>query len=201
MGNIVDDIRANEDTFADRPFNEVDSLALAQLSYARMPVNVPRLDAEATDVDLAMVGVRDLLRAECYDDMFGKVWSPSMNVDLLRAMCESPRWRDLRVGGYVDEFDPETTKQFSACVFDVGDGSSYVAFRGTDSTIVGWKEDFAMSSGRRAGVRRAVSGRHRGAPGRPAHGRRPFQRRQSGGVCGSKRACRGAGAPYRRVLP
>ena len=123
MGNIIDDIRANEDTFADRPFNEVDSLALAQLSYARMPVNVPRLDAEATDVDLAMVGVRDLLRAECYDDMFGKVWSPSMNVDLLRAMCESPRWRDLRVGGYVDEFDPETTKQFSACVFDVGDGS------------------------------------------------------------------------------
>ena len=145
MGNIIDDIRANEDTFADRPFNEVDSLALAQLSYARMPVNVPRLDAEATDVDLAMVGVRDLLRAECYDDMFGKVWSPSMNVDLLRAMCESPRWRDLRVGGYVDEFDPETTKQFSACVFDVGDGSSYVAFRGTDSTIVGWKEDFAMA--------------------------------------------------------
>ena len=145
MGNIVDDIRANEDTFADRPFNEVDSLALAQLSYARMPVNVPRLDAEATDVDLAMVSVRDLLRAECYDDMFGKVWSPSMNVDLLRAMCESPRWRDLRVGGYVDEFDPETTKQFSACVFDVGDGSSYVAFRGTDSTIVGWKEDFAMA--------------------------------------------------------
>ena len=145
MGNIVDDIRANEDTFADRPFNEVDSLALAQLSYARMPVNVPRPDAEATDVDLAMVGVRDLLRAECYDDMFGKVWSPSMNVDLLRAMCESPRWRDLRVGGYVDEFDPETTKQFSTCVFDVGDGSSYVAFRGTDSTIVGWKEDFAMA--------------------------------------------------------
>ena len=39
MGNIIDDIRANEDTFADRPFNEVDSLALAQLSYARMPVN------------------------------------------------------------------------------------------------------------------------------------------------------------------
>ena len=62
MGNIIDDIRANEDTFADRPFNEVDSLALAQLSYARMPVNVPRLDAEATDVDLAMAAnvVHDL---------------------------------------------------------------------------------------------------------------------------------------------
>ena len=93
----------------------------------------------------AMVPLRDMLRAECYDDMFGKVWSPPMNVDLLRAMCESPRWRKLRVGEYVDEFDPETTKQFSACTFDLGDGALYVAYRGTDSSVVGWKEDFAMA--------------------------------------------------------
>ncbi|KFI91996.1 putative hydrolase or acyl transferase [Bifidobacterium scardovii] len=92
-----------------------------------------------------MVPLRDMLRAECYDDMFGKVWSPPMNVDLLRAMCESPRWRKLRVGEYVDEFDPETTKQFSACTFDLGDGALYVAYRGTDSSVVGWKEDFAMA--------------------------------------------------------
>ena len=68
-----------------------------------------------------------------------------MNVDLLRAMSESPRWRNLRVGAYVDEFDAETTKQFSACVFELGNGTLYVAFRGTDSSIVGWKEDFMMA--------------------------------------------------------
>lgn len=151
MGNITDDIRVNFDIFAQRPFNETDSLALSQLAYAHMPSNVPchrdvsdglRDDCTQT---ITTVPIRDLLRAECYDDMFGKVWSPSMNVDLLRAMCENPRWRHTRVGEYVNEFDPDTTKQFSACVFDLGNGTLYVAYRGTDSSIIGWKEDFAMA--------------------------------------------------------
>lgn len=113
MGNITDDIRQHFDTFAELPFTEADSLALSQLAYARMPDNVPRYheNAETADGMIATVPIHDLLRAECYDDMFGKVWSPSMNVDLLRAMSESPRWRNLRVGAYVDEFDAETTKQ------------------------------------------------------------------------------------------
>lgn len=153
MGNITDDIRADLEDFDTRPFGETDSLALSQLAYARMPDNVPRHREPTDDAGDggrapgagAMVPLRDMLRAECYDDMFGKVWSPPMNVDLLRAMCESPRWRKLRVGEYVDEFDPETTKQFSACTFDLGDGALYVAYRGTDSSVVGWKEDFAMA--------------------------------------------------------
>ncbi|KAB7788351.1 DUF2974 domain-containing protein [Bifidobacterium cebidarum] len=153
MGNITDDIREHFDTFAKLPFNETDSLALAQLAYARMPDNVPRYQMNpeaataAVQSSIQMVSIRDLLRAECYDAMFGKVWSPDMNVDLLRAMCESPRWRSLHVGEYVDEFDPETTKQFSACAFALGDGANtlYVSFRGTDSSIVGWKEDFTMA--------------------------------------------------------
>lgn len=148
MGSMLDGIRSDFRTFGERPFNEVDSLVLAQLAYARMPDNVPRM-ADGADEPAASplptVGVRGLLRAECYDAMFGRVWESAMNVDLLRAMCENPRWRDLRVGGYVSEFEPEETKQFSACAFEVGDGSLYVAFRGTDSSIVGWREDFMMA--------------------------------------------------------
>lgn len=80
MGNITDDIRQHFDTFAELPFTEADSLALSQLAYARMPDNVPRYheNAETADGMIATVPIHDLLRAECYDDMFGKVWSPSM---------------------------------------------------------------------------------------------------------------------------
>jgi len=154
MGNAIDDLRTRFVTLDEDPFNEVDSLVLSQLAYACMPGNMPRWDgggaddAGGDDADSAaipMVPVRDMLRAECYDAMFGRVWSPQLNVDLLRAVCENPRWRALRVGAYVDEFDAASTKQFSACVFDVGDGALYVAFRGTDSSIVGWKEDFTMA--------------------------------------------------------
>ena len=77
MGNITDDIRQHFDTFAELPFTEADSLALSQLAYARMPDNVPRYheNAETADGMIATVPIHDLLRAECYDDMFGKVWS------------------------------------------------------------------------------------------------------------------------------
>ena len=75
MGNITDNIRQHFDTFAELPFTEADSLALSQLAYARMPDNVPRYheNAETADGMIATVPIHDLLRAECYDDMFGKV--------------------------------------------------------------------------------------------------------------------------------
>ncbi|MBW3088269.1 DUF2974 domain-containing protein [Bifidobacterium sp. 82T24] len=139
MGNIIDDIRSSFDDFEKRPFNETDSLVLSQLAYAHMPVVVPHYPARG------MVLLQTLLRSECYEAMFEHVWSPQMNVDLVRAMCESPRWRNVRVGGYMSESDPESAKQFSATTFDLGNGLLYVAFRGTDSSIVGWKEDFMMA--------------------------------------------------------
>ncbi|KAA8822059.1 DUF2974 domain-containing protein [Bifidobacterium vespertilionis] len=139
MGNITDDIRNDFAVFADRPFNEVDSLALSQLAYARMPQDVPRHPSAN------MVPLHTLLRAEAYDAIFGSIWSPQMNVELIRAMSESPRWRHIRIGGYVDEYDADEAMQFSACTFDLGDGRLYIAFRGTDGSIMGWKEDFMMA--------------------------------------------------------
>ncbi|KAB8291500.1 Mbeg1-like protein [Bifidobacterium avesanii] len=139
MGNITEDIRVNFKDFDACAFNEVDGLALAQLAYVHMPDCVPRHPSRGT------VPLRALLRAEDYGAMCGSIWSPAMNVDLIRAMAESPRWRGVRVGGYADDTDPGSAMQFSASVFDLGDGVLVVAFRGTDSTIVGWKEDFMMA--------------------------------------------------------
>ena len=139
MGNITDDIRTNFSCFSDRPFNDVDGLVLSQLSYVHMPDDVPRSDSRK------FVPCNALLRAEDYNSMCGSIWSPSMNIDLIRAVSESPRWRDARLGGYEDVTDIETSMQFSACIFSLGNGVLVVAFRGTDSTIVGWKEDFMMA--------------------------------------------------------
>ncbi|MBT1177992.1 DUF2974 domain-containing protein [Bifidobacterium callimiconis] len=151
MGNVIDDMRSSFDDFGMRAFNEVDSLVLSQLAYARMPAVVPHYPS------FSMVPLQSLLRAESYDAMFNRVWSPQANVELVRAMCENPRWRDVRVGGYVSESDPETAKQFSASTFDLGDGLLYIAFRGTDSSIVGWKEDFMMAFRRPVAAQEAAA--------------------------------------------
>ena len=67
MGNVVDYVRREFHGFAELPFGDVDSLVLAELSYMRLSGLVPAF-GEARSV--ATVPIRELLRAENYDDMF-----------------------------------------------------------------------------------------------------------------------------------
>ena len=86
-----------------------------------------------------------MLRAEEFDNMFGSTWDPEGSRDLLFAVCASPRFRDARLTEFRFKTARSAEEQFAAMTFILPDGSSYVAFRGTDSTIVGWKEDFNMT--------------------------------------------------------
>lgn len=64
---------------------------------------------------------------------------------LLRAMAQSPRFRDIQLTFYRSLLIPEEQAQFAAISFLLPDGSAFLSFRGTDMTLVGWKEDFNMS--------------------------------------------------------
>ena len=89
--------------------------------------------------------VRELLRAECYRDMIDDLWDPEGSRALLEAVAASPRYRGVHVCGYRVVSDVVATEQFAAMAFRFPAGFSYLSFRGTDSTIVGWKEDFNMA--------------------------------------------------------
>lgn len=145
MGNVVDYVRREFRGFGELAFSNVDSLVLSELSYMRLLGLVPAF-GEAKSV--ATVPIRELLRAESYDEMFVSN-SSEMNdyrLSILRAVCESPRFRGLRVGEYAERLDEDEQQQFAAMTFDLGaDFGLYVAFRGTDGTLVGWKEDFNMA--------------------------------------------------------
>lgn len=67
MGNVVDYVRREFRGFGELAFSNVDSLVLSELSYMRLPGLVPAF-GEAKSV--ATVPIRDLLRAESYDEMF-----------------------------------------------------------------------------------------------------------------------------------
>ncbi|WP_137652599.1 Mbeg1-like protein [Bifidobacterium moukalabense] len=165
MGNVVDYVRSEFRTFDELAFSNVDSLVLSELSYMRLSGLVPTFE---TAKSVATVPIARLLRAEDYPVMFASN-SNDMNdyrLSLLRAVCESPRFRGLRVGEYAERLDERREQQFAAMTFDLGDcphvaaaqdrddsadsptdaaGLLYVAFRGTDGTLVGWKEDFNMA--------------------------------------------------------
>lgn len=155
MGNIVDYVRTDFRSFAEHPFTAVDSLVLSELSYIRFPLVVPVFGV-AKSVDTVPVGA--LLRAEDFPSMFSSDSQQvnSARLDLLVAVAESPRFRGMRVGEYAQRDDQTREQQFAAVTFDMGDctgirstygsgGLLYVAFRGTDGTLLGWKEDFNMA--------------------------------------------------------
>ena len=71
-------------------------------------------------------------------------------------MAESVRFGKCVIRNYVNEIVTEAEQQFSAVEIVLEDGTSYVSFRGTDDTIIGWKEDFNLSTGVVPAQERAV---------------------------------------------
>ena len=127
-------------TFARDGFNEVDNLVLCILSY----INFRRIDAVHTKDPAAaptLAQVAPLLTDK--DDQLGL--SELSYLPLLRLAAQTERFRDLRLFGYTHEYDEQSAKQFDALSFLVPDGTLFVAFMGTDTSLAGWKEDFNMS--------------------------------------------------------
>ena len=64
---------------------------------------------------------------------------------LLEEMVQADRFKGTKVVTHAEDLDKEKVKQFAAVTFILPDGTNYISFRGTDSTIIGWKEDFLMT--------------------------------------------------------
>jgi len=141
--NLLDYLRWRGDlTLSQSSFNEVDNIVLAMLSFIDFSGLIGK-EAKATPVSLAECYRYNLQKYPDGED-FGKI-VPRENNDLLKAAALSPRFSDTYVCGFRDEISENDVKQFGAVTFILPDNSIYVAFRGTDDTIVGWKEDFAIS--------------------------------------------------------
>ncbi len=126
--------------FDEKPFCPLDSLVLSQFSYVRFDNLVPA----GRDAALPFY-IADTLRAELFDSMLTNTREPEKNRQLLLALAASPRFREIEMCFYISEFDASQGKQFSAVCFVIDRNLNYVAFRGTDDTLVGWKEDFSMA--------------------------------------------------------
>lgn len=144
MGGIEDYIRWRGDlTFAQSPFNEVDNLVLSQIAYVDLKNIIPSSGTnEKISLRQAALDFFDL-----YDEEeLRKVKTFIREAPFfMRLVAESERFGNVLLSDYVDIVDDHEEKQFGAFCVELGDGTHYIAFRGTDDTLVGWKEDFNMS--------------------------------------------------------
>ena len=140
-------------TFDEKPFNELDAALFTQLAMVRVELAAfvqgayklredgVLVDASGSD-ELAF-SLRDLLCAECFDQMFTGLVADQVRTCFLSAAM-NPRYRAVRVARYQSVFDADRAAQFSATTFAC-DGFVFVSFRGTDASLVGWREDFNLA--------------------------------------------------------
>ncbi len=141
MGTVLNYLRKYGDiSFREKPMTEVDSLALCQLSYLKFDGLVPDVREEGESVTL-----RELAESPGFDGLFADVRYEKVNRELVRGMLSGRRFSSLKLNYYINVVEKEWETQFSAVTCMLDDGTDYVVFRGTDESIVGWKEDFNMA--------------------------------------------------------
>ena len=151
MANIVDYVRNAKDTFVKRPLSSVDSLVFSWLAYVRIPEEIEQA-CTPEGATLAAIGSQSNVLG-----LVAPVYDPRKTEELLRAVASSPRFADVVACHSVDTWSRTAEVQFSATTFllpgDAGasgkdaaaSAGAYLAFRGTDDSLVGWKENFNMA--------------------------------------------------------
>ena len=117
--------------------NEIDALVLTQIAY---------LDFSDAFVNKECVPLHEAIKNVDGSQYDKEIFSTNKNrYNLAVLMAETPRFKNLMLSDYVNNIDKDSDLQFSAICFDIDNKLKFVSFRGTDGTLVGWKEDFQLS--------------------------------------------------------
>ena len=140
MSGIIDYSLANaHKDFNALPFSKVDGLIFAQLAYLDFDTFVPEKQLFARGITFAKIAEQD-----GFENLFPLERTARKNLLLFNSMAYSKRYGKVRINYHENVFDPLNAIQFSATTFLLPDGNACVSFRGTDSTITGWRENFDM---------------------------------------------------------
>ena len=141
MGYVFEYLKWRGDiSFAEKRLSEIDSMILSMIVYVDFAA-VCNKDDEY---------MRDAAGGYCIDNEYKGVKLgliiPSKKIN--RLFCEAAqcrRFATVRISDYVAKTSEEEICQFAAATFHLPGKRMVVTFRGTDDTIVGWREDFCLS--------------------------------------------------------
>jgi len=134
MPNIIDYLNWRGDlSFKQDKINEVDKIILARFSY------LPFKDILLENKD-SIENISYKMK-ELSTEKF--IWKADK--EFIVKLGKSKRYKDLIITDYQEILDLEAQKQFAAVAIWLPNMCKYISFRGTDMSLVGWKEDFNMS--------------------------------------------------------
>ena len=130
MPNIIDYAKSNQKTMIEKNLNDVDSLILSELSY--LPYDHIKEGSSLNILD----------SKEYLEEIKNE---SNENINLVKAVAKSNRFKEIKLLNYTKETNEVLEKQFAAVTFLLPTGEIYISYRGTDGTLIGWKEDFNMA--------------------------------------------------------
>ena len=138
MGIIFDYLdQVAYDSIYDTPFNELDMLMLTELTY--LPFDQIVSDQMSPDCTCRLFEAAEKLPQDL------SMLVTKNRLKLLEKVASSTRFKNIKLMGYVNDIDPDVQKQFAAMIFKIKPETYVLTFRGTDDSIIGWKEDFHMT--------------------------------------------------------
>lgn len=129
-------------SFDDVPFNKIDALLLAHVTYSIFDGVVPENFTEKKT--FAQVA-KDFMAMPDYEERINIGFLINKRTAELMFKCaEVERYKNVELCGFRNIYNEEKVEQFAAVTYIVN-GKPVIALRGTDDTIVGWKEDFNIA--------------------------------------------------------
>lgn len=143
MPNLLDYLKWRGDlSFAVSPLNEVDNLILSEISYLNLSDEVPADFSHPVTLQKACSSY--FQHSPNRKSALGLI-IPDGIQDLAAAAALSARFGGIELVGFRSIIDREQEEQFAALTYLLDEQTAYCAYRGTDDTLVGWKENFNMS--------------------------------------------------------
>ena len=145
MKNMLDYIKEfGHVSFEERAFSEIDALVLTELEYLQLEKVVPSDENGENFVTVKEIAeYMQEHKQELFDE--NPMMITEERHEVSQVIADAPRFQSLKFFGVVSVWDKDTTKQFAAITVEVEPSVRLVVFRGTDDTLIGWKEDFLMT--------------------------------------------------------
>ena len=145
MKNMLDYIKEfGHVSFEERAFSEIDALVLTELEYLPLEKVVPSDENGENFVTVKEIAeYMQEHKQELFDE--NPMMITQERHEVSQVIVDAPRFQSLKFFGVVSVWDKDTTKQFAAVTVEVDPSVRLVVFRGTDETLIGWKEDFLMT--------------------------------------------------------
>ena len=145
MANIQDYLNWRGDLkISEAPFNRIDALILCQITYLKFDGLFPK-EGFKSRMTLEELGKKFASAPDYKERADTGLLINSKTPEFFISVSKTDRFKDFEITGYRSIIDLSKEEQFAAATYILPDGSNFICYRGTDDTIVGWKEDFNLA--------------------------------------------------------